>query len=156
MKKQVDSVNQISVPAEDDVLELIHAVMHQVRSRQMRGLGSGAHEIAPMEGKVLGFFSRHPGSTQRDLVEHSGRDKGQIARLIASLKDRGLLHADADPLDKRVIRLHLTTEAQALHLEVQRQRRELSALAVQGMTAPQKRDLLQLLQAVKANLREAP
>jgi hypothetical protein len=37
-----------------------------------------------MEGKVLGFFARHPGATQRDLAQHSGRDKAQLARLIKS------------------------------------------------------------------------
>jgi hypothetical protein len=34
-----------------------------------------------MEGKVLGFFARHPGATQRDLAQHSGRDKAAVATL---------------------------------------------------------------------------
>jgi DNA-binding MarR family transcriptional regulator len=49
-----------------------------------------------MEGKVLGYFCRHPGNTQSDLAQHSGRDKAQLTRLIARLKEAGLLEARAD------------------------------------------------------------
>ncbi|RFO97244.1 MarR family transcriptional regulator [Rhodoferax lacus] len=144
------------MPGENDLLELMHAVMHQVRSRQLRGVGDGSHDIAPMEGKVLGFFSRHPGATQSELVAHTGRDKGQIARLIAGLKDKGLLEAQADSQDGRVTRLHLSAQAQAMHLDVQRQRQKLSALAVAGMSAGQKQQLRELLQLMQNNLQQLP
>ena len=155
MNNLVDTVNQIPMP-ENDVLELMHAVMHQVRSRQLRGVGDGAHDLAPMEGKVLGFFSRHPGATQSDLVAHTGRDKGQIARLIAGLKDRGLLDSRPDAQDGRVSRLRLSETAQAMHVDVQRQRQKLSALAVAGMTADQKRLLKELLLQMQGNLQQQP
>ncbi len=156
INKQVDHVNHNSMATETDVLELMHAVMHQVRSRQLRGVGSGDGDIAPMEGKVLGFFSRHPGSTQSDLVAHTGKDKGQIARLIAGLKDKGLLEAKTDAQDGRITRLHLSETAQAMHVDIQRQRQKLSALAVVGMSALQKRQLRELLQLMQTNLQQLP
>ena len=140
----------------DEVLELMHAVMHQVRARQLRGSGGSPNDIAPMEGKVLGFFSRQPGATQSDLVAHTGRDKGQIARLIAGLKDKGLLQAQPDAQDGRVTRLHLSEAAQAMHLDVQRQRQKLSALAMAGMSAEKKRQLKELLQTMHSNLQQLP
>ena len=153
----VDFVNLFSMAAEIDVLELMHSVMHQVRSRQLRGIGNGTGngDLSPMEGKVLGFFSRHPGATQSDLVAHSGKDKGQIARLIAGLKDKCLLEAQPDVQDGRVIRLHLSTTAHAMHVEVQRQRQKLSNLALTGMSAEEKRQLKELLLRIQNNLQQA-
>ncbi len=152
MTKQVDSVNQSSAPPEDDVLELMHAVMHQVRSQHLRADEDGTHPVGHMEGKVLGFFSRHPGATQSDLAAHSGRDKGQLARLIAGMKDKGLLQACADEKDRRVTRVYLTEAAQALHGQARRQRQQLARKAVTGFSAEQKRQLVQLLRLVQGNL----
>ena len=156
INKQVDIVNHIVMAEKDEVLELMHAVMHQVRARQLRGAGESPNDIGPMEGKVLGFFSRQPGATQSDLVAHTGRDKGQIARLIAGLKDKGLLQAQPDAQDGRVTRLHLSKAAQAMHLNVQRQRQKLSALAMAGMSTEQKRQLKELLQTMHSNLQQLP
>ena len=152
MSKQFDNVKQSSSVDEDDVLEAIHSLMHMVRSRQMRSLSAGPLELAPMEGKVLGYFSRHPGATQSDLANHSGRDRGQLGRLIAGMKDKGLLRLEPDTEDRRVMRLFLTKEAESIHLAFQRQRKALSAQAVAGMDAEEKRQLLALLQRVRENV----
>ena len=82
MRKSVDQVNQSAEVRDADVLELIHTVMHQVRSLQYRVLRDGPHDITHMDSKVLGFFGRHPGATQSEVAAHSGRDKAQLARLI--------------------------------------------------------------------------
>lgn len=156
MKQKVDMVNNKSTAEKNDVLELMHSVMHQMRSLQMRGVHDGAQELAPMEGKALGFFARHPGATQSDLVTHSGRDKGQIARLIAGLKDKGLLLAQPDAQDGRVTRLHLSDRAHAMHLDVQRQRQQLSELAMAGISADHKRLLIALLHTMQGNLQQLP
>jgi DNA-binding MarR family transcriptional regulator len=128
--------------------------MHKVRSRQLREIEEGPNGIAPMEGKVLGFFSRRPGATQSDLVTHTGRDKGQIARLIAGMKQKGLLITQTDAEDGRITRLHLSEAAQAMYLEVLRQRQKLSTLAVAGMTTVQKRQLKELLELMNSNLQQ--
>jgi DNA-binding MarR family transcriptional regulator len=106
-----------------------------------------------MEGKVMNYFARHPGATQSDLVAHSGRDKGQVARLLAGMKDKGLLDASTDEKDRRVVRHFLTEKAKNLHSDVKRQRQQLSRLAVSGFSADQKQQLLELLRQVQMNLR---
>ena len=111
MRNKVDIVNQSSSASEDDVLELVHAVMHDYRSLQYRILRDGPHDITHMDAKVLGFFARRPGATQRDLVEHSGRDKAQLARLIKGLREQGLLAAG------RRIEAHLRPALEALAAE---------------------------------------
>jgi len=152
MRKTIDHVNQSGIGGSDDVLETIHAVMHAARARQHQALREGAQDITPLEARVLGFFARQPGATLVDLARHSGRDKGQLARLISGLKDRGLLAAEPDADDRRVTRLQLTPLAQAQHQAVQGLRQGLAQLAVHGLSAAEQQQLQHLLRRVHDNL----
>lgn len=151
MQESVDKVNRQD-PASDEVLELVHQVMHQFRSQLFQALRQGTHEITHMESKVLRFFARHPGATQSDLVQHTGRDKAQLARLIKGLRERGLLNAVADEADRRNLRLTPTDEGLAIQRALQGQARALEAQAVAGLAAADKAQLLALLRRVQANL----
>lgn len=152
MFKSVDKVNHAGKDGDDDVLELVHSVMHLYRSQQYQVLRDGPHDVTHMESKVLGYFGRHPGATQSDLVQHSGRDKAQLARLIKSLRERGLLAAEADENDRRNLRLALTADGQAVQRALQQQARRVSAKAVAGLSAAERQQLLALLRRVKMNL----
>jgi DNA-binding MarR family transcriptional regulator len=155
MGKQDDNVNhqgKATPRMEDDVLELIHTVMHQYRGQQYQVLRDGPHDITHMESKVLGYFGRHPGATQSELSQHSGRDKAQLARLIKGLRERGLLDAQADAADRRSVTLSLTADGQAVLCTLQQQARKLNARAVAGFSAAEQRQLLALLQRVTDNL----
>ena len=105
-----------------------------------------------MEGKILGFFIRHPGATLRDLVAHLRQDKGQLARLIRSLKDQELLEAQTDAGDRRSVPLHPTREGRSAHQILQRQVRKLSEVAIKGLSASERRQLVVLLHKVRSNL----
>jgi DNA-binding MarR family transcriptional regulator len=156
MAKPIDLVNQKADGAGDDLLEAIHAVMHLVRSQQYRALRDGPGELTHMDGKVLGFFERHPGATQSELAAHSGRDKGQLARLIGGLKARGLLDARPDEADRRSVHLTLTAAGRSVQQTLQRRWRRLADLAVAGLGEAERRELLALLERVRANLAAAP
>lgn len=152
MRKSVDNVNSKDIPADDAVLDLVHAVMHQFRSQQYRALEGAQDGLTHMEGKVLGFFARHAGATQSDLAQHSGRDKAQLARLIKGLRERGLLSAEADDADRRNVRLQVTEAGHAMLRTLRLQGRKLEARAVAGLGADQRQRLVELLQHVKRNL----
>jgi len=152
MRNTIDNVNLKDKPSDDSVLELVHTLMHEYRSLQYRFLRDGPHDITHMDGKVLGFFGRHPGATQSELALHSGRDKAQLARLIKGLRDRGLLSGEVDESDRRNVRLVLTAEGQAVQRALQHQAKRLSAQAVAGLSAQEHRQLLELLGRVKRNL----
>ncbi len=156
MRKQVDKVNQNPGRLADEVFESIHSIMHLYRSRQYRSLRDGPHEITHMENKVLGFFARHPGATQSDLVLHSGRDKAQLARLIKALRDKGLLEARVDEADRRSTRLQLSPAGQAVFKGLHQQGARLSAVAVNGLDAGECEQLVSLLQRIQANLENEP
>lgn len=144
-----------TISPKEDVLELVHSVMHSYRSRQYRFLRDGPLAITHMDGKVLGYFERHPGATQSDLAQHSGRDKAQLARLIKGLREQGLLRADADEHDKRNLRIHLTADGQAVQQALRQQADQLDARAVDGLNAAERAQLVALLRRVKANLEGA-
>ncbi len=154
MQELNDNVNHIREGAEDSVLDLIHAVMHQYRSQQYQVLRDGPHDITHMESKVLVFFERHPGATQSDLSRHSGRDKAQLARLIKGLRDRGLLEGEADESDRRNMRLWLTTSGQSVQRTLHQQARRLNAKALKGLNAQDQQQLLTFLQRLNNNLDE--
>ena len=156
MNPSLDNVNHKSRASADQVLELVHAVMHQVRASQFHAVRDGPHSITPMEVKVLAFFGRHPGATQSDLSQHSGRDKAQLARLIKGLRERGLLHGQADEDDRRNCRLALTDQGLAMQQAMAQQTRRLAAQAVAGMSLQERQQLSALLERVHHNLAPAP
>lgn len=155
MQKSVDIVNQAEAQIAEIVVESIHSVMHLFRAQQYRALRDGPHDLTQMEARVLGFFSRRIGATLSDLVSHTGRDKGQLARLISSLRERGLLEGKADEEDRRSLRLYLTRDGAAIHRTLHRQRQRLSSLAVEGLTAVEREQLLAVLAKVRVNLEKA-
>lgn len=159
LKKQDEKVNQKTKDAttsmsdiSDEVFESIHAIMHLYRSRQYRALREGGHDLTHMETKVLGYFARHPGATQSDLVAHTGRDKAQLARLIKGLKDRDFLEASTDAADRRSVRLQVTAAGQEVFRRLRLQGRHLSSVAVKGLADAERGMLVTLLQRVRANL----
>lgn len=155
MQKIVDEVNQKPASPATEVMESVHAIMHLYRSRQQRSLRAEEHELAHMEAKVLGFFARHPGASQTDLVAHSGRDKAQVARLIRGLRERGLLDAQADEADRRSTRLRLSDAGRDLYSALHRHDGQLAAAALAGLSEDEQAKLFGLLERVRANLEAA-
>jgi DNA-binding MarR family transcriptional regulator len=149
----VDNINRKSVQASDEVFDLIHTIMHLFRSQQYRGLPDGSRLMTHMEGKLLGFFARYPGATLSDLVAHSARDKGQLARLIKSLKEGGLLSVQkVRKTDRRSVGLELTGAGHTVHKTLHRQSKRLAMLAVKDLDSEKRHQLLVLLRQVRSNL----
>ncbi|MDB5897551.1 MAG: hypothetical protein JWP41_1153 [Ramlibacter sp.] len=143
------------VDVADDVLDKVHSVMHLYRAQQYRVRRDEPDALTHMESKVLRFFARHPGATQSELSAHSGRDKGQLARLIAGLRERELLEARADAADRRSVHLFLSPAGEAADDALRRRARRLAAVAVKGFTSEEQELLAGLLDRVRANLERA-
>jgi len=145
---------KIQPSADSEIFELIHSITHLYRSQQYRSLREGAHELGPMEFRALAYIARHPGCTQSDLVTHSGRDKGQLARLIRGLREAELVAAAADPVDRRITRLSLSAAGRGMFDEASLQGKRLSKQAVNGLSAEERAVLLGLLNRVRGNLED--
>lgn len=152
MPKNIDIVNNKGDRHAGDVLDAVQAVAHLVRSRQHQALRGGEEDITPLEARVLFYFAHHPGGTLGELAEHSGRDKGQLARMVGGLRERGWLQAQTDEHDRRLTRFTLAPRAAQRHQAMVKQRKRLADAAGQGLTAAERQQLLALLQRVRANL----
>lgn len=153
MRESMDNVNQSGDEASPEaVFEVLHELMHLHRAQRQRAIEAAGLDVSPMEARALGFFARHPGATLSDLVAHSGRDKSQLARLIGSLRERGLLQAEADPQDRRNLRLAVTPEAEAIHRAMRAQMRRLAKAALAGMDEDERGRLLASLRKLARGL----
>ncbi len=153
MTDSADDLAPGPVEPADEILESIHAFRRLFRALQHRAIRGGPHhELTPMESRVLRFLGRHPGATQSELVNHSVRDKGQMARLISALRDRNLVETRVDDADRRVHRLYLTPEGKDIDASVQCRRRALARVAVKGMTLGDQQALVELVDRLRANL----
>ena len=143
----------MALPADDDVLEQLHALMHQFKSHMHHAVrGTDDDAIAPMEARALNFFARAPGSTASDLVAHSHRDKAQITRLIKQLEDRGLLASAPDESDRRRQCLQLTAHGHAMQRTMQQHRKRWAATLVKDFSAADREQLLTLLARMRRNI----
>jgi DNA-binding MarR family transcriptional regulator len=158
MTRSIDSANRQATasPSAEDVFDAIHSVMHLYRAQQYRQQRDSGHELTHMDSKVLRYFDRHPGATQKELAHDSGRDKGQIARLIGALRERGLLEATPDDTDRRIVRLQLTAQGRAVHQALQRRARRVNELAVVHLSEAERRELTLLLRKIHAGLADEP
>jgi DNA-binding MarR family transcriptional regulator len=69
--------------------------------------------LGPLHLRALCLCLRNPESSQQQLVQSMGRDKGQIARLIRELEERQYLTRTPDERDRRMWRLAVTPEGEA-------------------------------------------
>jgi DNA-binding MarR family transcriptional regulator len=152
MDSQVDKVNKKDPAGSEDIFDALHALMHLYRARQMRAWSEGPLALTHLEAKTLGFFARHPGATLTELVSHSGRDKGQLARLVASLRERGLLEARVSDADRRVQQLFPSEAALEQHRQLRQLGRQLARRAMQGIPASELTALAGTLARIRANL----
>lgn len=160
MKNIVDDVNHCVDPAASDSLardgelfEAIHEITHLYRAQQYHALRATTQELTHMENRALGYIARHPGATGRDLVQRSGRDKAQVTRLVQGLREKGLVEARADELDRRSMRLYLTPEGRTVHAELQHAGLLLASRALSGLDSKERRQLEALLGRVQEGLR---
>ncbi len=139
---------------ENTVFDAIHKVMHRYRSAVMRELRDGGQDLSPMEHRALGFFARTPGATLSDMVEHSGKDKAQLARLVRDLREKALLEASPDAQDRRITRLNLSKAGWAVHEATQTRHRAIQTQAVAGLSHAECAQLTALMEKILANLEE--
>lgn len=107
----VDFINQSTMnphttTPQTAALESLMSLLGSVKKALRHQLQDGAEPAAaPMLLRMLQLCQRHPGITQQGLAQHTGRDKGQVARLVKELLDQGLLSKEEHPEDRRSHRL---------------------------------------------------
>ncbi|MBL4803125.1 MAG: MarR family transcriptional regulator [Emcibacter sp.] len=139
----------------DIIAEEIHLLRRLFKTRQYRAYTGVLSDLVYMGGQLLDYIGRYPGATQSDLVVHFHRDKGQVAKLIRGLRERGMVETEVDKADRRSLRLHLTAKGYKTNADVQRERRKVVQLGLVGISDADQKQLVTLLRRVKRNLEEA-
>ena len=129
-----------------DVFELLHDLMHLFRARLLQSLQELDAELTFNEFRILMHTGRHPGITQKELVEHSHTDKAQMARTLSQLQDKGLLERSASEADKRVRCLQLSAQGLALFEQLRQQRERIAEDLLSAFPAAEQQQLRALLQ----------
>jgi len=142
----------MSTTESPDVLDRLHSLVARFHRRMHEAVRDDGDGIAIMEARALNHLARHDGSTQRDLVAHTGRDKAQIARIVKALTERGLIEGKPDPADGRVLRLHATTAGRAMHRRMQQHRQGFAKAMTHGFTTNELEALQAQLDRFLANV----
>jgi DNA-binding MarR family transcriptional regulator len=84
------------------------------------------------------------------------RDKGQLAKLINALKAKGYLIAKTDDIDKRQIRLELSKAGAEVQRQLRARTQQLADKACLGLSAKHRQDLMDSIEHMTKNLKNAP
>ena len=143
-----------SLPA--DIFEAMHELLHLFRSRMREDMESMEPGLTPNEVRVLMYVGRHPGRTQRDLVDHSHMDKAQLARMLAQLQEQGWLDREPDARDRRVRCLSLSPQVQALFDRLRQSRQALAARLLKDWEPAAQQQMMALLERARDSVQAAP
>jgi DNA-binding MarR family transcriptional regulator len=100
-------------------LDLTQQPGHLIRRLQQRAVAlfvaqTEGLDLTPVQFAALAAAQRQPGMDQRTLAREIGFDTSTTGGVIDRLEARGLLRRQAAPEDRRVRRIHLTTEGEGV------------------------------------------
>jgi DNA-binding MarR family transcriptional regulator len=92
-----------------ELADLILAVGRHIEASKEAEAESGT----PLEGAVMRYIDRHPGTTAGAAAEATQLISSNFSRAVRGLEERGFVRRDVDPHDARRVRLYPTEKAQA-------------------------------------------
>jgi DNA-binding MarR family transcriptional regulator len=107
-----------------------------------------AHDISMWGYAVLTALRDEPMRAQAALARSIGADKTRIIAILDELQERGLIEREADPADRRVRLLRLTTAGRSLQRGVQTEIRAAEATLLDQLAPADRRAFLQALQTL--------
>ena len=115
--------------------------------RRVRRLG-----ITRAQWLVLTRLHRRPGASHSELAEMMEVEKATAGRMIDRLVANGWVERRAQPGDRRVKRVYLTSEAERVHKRIWRVAEDTVDAALADLSARESKQLFALLQRVKETL----
>ena len=97
---------------------------------------------------VLAALEQTPSRTQAALARTIGADKTRIIGVLDDLQERGLIHREPDPGDRRVHLLDLTPAGRRLHGKVRQAIRREEERFLARLEPPDREALLRSLQSL--------
>jgi DNA-binding MarR family transcriptional regulator len=87
-----------------------------------------------------------------DLARAAELNPGAMTRLIDKLIERGLVERHADPDDRRVVRIQLSEQGQAIWRDIDQCGNRVRERAMSGMDEAQRLQFIRVLEQVRDNL----
>ena len=138
------------MPDQPDLLFLLHDVARHLRLDADRR--AAAHGLTRAQWVILIWLDRQPGLSQKELAELIEVEPITVGRLIDRLESRGFVERRADPLDRRIWRLHLRAAAPPVLRELQAERADMLAVLGKGIEPAILASLKTGLARMKANV----
>lgn len=145
------------VPARDDsehlylayrAVNLSNAVLSGLE-RKLEPLG-----ITPIQMAIIYRCHTGDADTVTSLTQIIPMGAPAISRQVEQLVQKGLIRRQSKKGDRRVVRLRLTKEAQAMIPEITRCRSENEAMLLEGVSEEEKRTLTTVIDKILNNFRK--
>lgn len=120
-------------------------LMNRLRQALRDPLQALEPALNPPDIGILGYIADHPGCAVQDVVQFSGRDKGQMTRKLKLLEQQGLLNREVVGNDARRRRLTLTQQGQTLCTKARRIQQNAMDQLFAPLNQKETRELLRLL-----------
>jgi DNA-binding MarR family transcriptional regulator len=130
------------------LLNDVARLMRTAYDRRIRKLG-----LTRAQWWVLTHLYRSDGVSQTELAEILEIEKPTLGRLLDRLESKGWVRRDHDARDRRVWRVHLTTEVEPALRTMRALAAELRRDALTGISAAERERFVDTLLTIKANLR---
>jgi DNA-binding MarR family transcriptional regulator len=128
----------------------------QVIGARDRELAQGLRDygLRVPEWRALAALYARRNSTMSDLAELATIDRTTLTRTIDRMEEAGWLARVADAADMRVTRLELSAAGRRMFERIWPEVEKLNALALEGVSKAEIRDLQRILERMRANLDE--
>lgn len=140
----------MNTEAEPDLLGLLHDVARLTRveaDRRARRMG-----MTRAQWSIIRRLSAAPGLSQKELADILEVEPITIARIVDRLEAAGMVERRADGSDRRIWRLHLRPAATQVLQEIGDEIHALADFIGQGLTAGQRRVMVEGLLRMKTNV----
>ncbi|HWP95419.1 MAG TPA: MarR family transcriptional regulator [Syntrophomonadaceae bacterium] len=108
--------------------------------------------VTPEQWALLNSLWEQDGIPQKELSQKSFKDQPTTTRILDKLAQRGLIHRQVDPDDRRAFLIYLTTEGQNIREPLTDLARQALARALEGLSGPEQALLKDLLNRISDNL----
>jgi DNA-binding MarR family transcriptional regulator len=128
-------------------------LMHQVVLSMRRQIEQAmlAHDLTAAQWLPLWKLKRDGPCTSQELARNIDMDAGAMTRLVDRLVAKGLVLRERSLADRRVVRLSLSAEGDAVTARVPQVLAQVNATYLQGVGESEQDTLKRLLRAMLAN-----
>jgi DNA-binding MarR family transcriptional regulator len=140
----------------DIIFYSLDKAIRQYRRFAQANIDKAGVDITVDQWLVLRVLEEHDDLTQTEIAERVFKDQASVARILALLLRRGLLHSEPQPNDGRRSRLRVSVAGEAALAAVHPVVLSNRAVALNGLSATDLDHLRQVLERIYRNCSSGP